>query len=65
MPLRLAREDGRQVGADHEAGHAGVAAEELVGDLDHPDVVAPERGEEGPQHLSAVAAREHADRCVP
>jgi hypothetical protein len=65
MPLRLAREDDRQVGTDHEPGHAGVPAEELVGDLDHPDVVAPERGEEGAQHLSAVASREHPDRCLP
>ena len=50
--------------ADHQAGHAGVAAEELVDDRDDADVVAPERCDEWRQHLRPHRAGQDRDRRV-
>ncbi len=47
MALGLGGQDAGQVGSDHQTGDADVAAEELVGDGDHPHVVAAERRHEG------------------
>ena len=48
--------------ADHQSAHARVAAEELVDDRDHPDIVTVQRGDERLQHLGAELAGQDADR---
>ena len=61
VPLRLAGEDAGQVGARHQAGDAGVAAEELVADGDDAHVVAPEAGDERGDDAGAELARQDPD----
>ena len=65
VPGRLVGQHARQVGAGHQAGDAGVAAEELVGDRDRRG---RRRGRatatSGADHLRAELAGQDADRRV-
>src|SRR6266540_1592486 len=60
----LGVEHARDVLTHHQAGHAGVAAEEVVGHGDHAYVVAAERVDERLEHPRTERTREDADRCI-
>ena len=63
--LRLGGEHPADVGSDHQPGHSGVAAEELVAHRDDPHVVATEALHQRGEHPRAELAGEDADRCRP
>ena len=63
MVLGLVVEDAGDVLADEEAGHADVAAEELVAHRQHAHVAAPHLLQQWPQHPGPVLAGD--DRRVP